>query len=284
MEPDDNITSGTDLLGELPSVKSVDKDPILEDISAIFGEGPGDEVSSGRKKAIDGLSSVGDIAFTANNAPSNPEELLRRLQSERDKATAQVKKYEAEVNQYKPIADFIASLDQDQSLKEAFIAELAPDLVKPKDPLTFIQERLKKEFGEEFTPDKHEADLFGSQTWLYNERAKELLQEYRTANNKVPKSLKDLRAERKLQREEAQRQAVLEKQEIMNKRAWDEDKWSRFTKWIGGVKGMHMAAIWEGLESRKGGTSPSSLAGQPGGRPLVPSQLKANLDKMFGPN
>jgi len=264
------------------------EDPILQDIDKLFGDSNTDSNSSqgGKQKSQGSPSFQGGDPFQrkpGDTTPNNPEELLKRLQSERDSARASVSKYEAELKQYRPIAEFINSLPDDEAARKAFIAELEPDLVKPKDALTFVKEGLKKEFGEEFTPNIEESGVFGSPTWLYNERARDLLSEWKNQKTQVPTSLKELRETRKRKREEETQAAMLEKQEIMTKRKWDDNRWDSFAKWVGSVKGIHMAAFFDYIENRReSNKSPFSLAGMPGGSPLKGSKMMENLDKFFG--
>lgn len=258
--------------------KKEDSDPVLDDIRALFGDDKGDGAESSDDK--DPFKD-----FKDDKSPRDPKALLQRLQSERDSYRDRLKNYENELKEYKPIADFMASLYEDEEARAAFIGELAPDLVKPKDPLTFIQEGLKKEFGADFTPNKEEAGVIGSKTWLYNERGKDLLQAWKEKNAKTPSNLKSLAERRKKAREDALKAAEREKQEIMSKFKWDDTEWEEFSKWAPKFRGIHLADIWTRAKKAKGGKrSPLSPTGIPGGKPFVPSQFKKELDEMFGAN
>lgn len=279
---DENIDLGLDSLEVPPdSGNGGNVDEILQGIETMFG-GASDDNSDGKPKPEDSPSIKNDDPFGMKNMPSDPEALLRKLQSERDSTRAKLQKVEQEMTQYKSIADFMTSLYEDQELKQAFIAELAPDLAKPKDPLSFIQERLKKEFGDDFTPNKEETAQIGTRSWLYNERAKDLFAEYKDSNKKLPGSLKELREKRKKAKDEQSQAALLEKKDIATKMKWDEETWNGFADWVGKVKGIHMAKIYNGLRQKT--SSAPFLAGQNGGKPLTGSQYKAELDKFFGPN
>jgi len=266
-------------------------DPILADLESLFNGGVSNAPSldggdtrfnKPSRTTSQGTQYVEGDPFGQQQgpAPKDPEGLLRKLQSERDKARADYEKVAGEASQYKNVAEFVNSLFDDEEARHAFIAELEPNLVKPKDALTFVKEGLKKEFGEEFTPNQDEANVFGSSTWLYNERAKDMFNDWKEKSKRLPASLKELKEKRVKVKEDQTKAALAEKQAIIAQRKWDEGKFDRFAKWVSSVKGIHMATIFDTLEARRS-TAPS-LAGLPGGQPLVPSKMKAQIDQLFG--
>jgi len=111
-----------------------------------------------------------------------------------------------------------------------------------------------------------------------------LFNEYKEKSKKLPANLKELKEKRKAIKEEQSRAALAEKNEILSKRKWDDAKFDRFAQWANSIKGIHLATIWDTLEARRTGTSPLPLAGLPGGQPLQPSKMKADIDALFGPD
>lgn len=260
-------------------------DPILADLETLFGGRSSQDSSDGGAANKAGKSPstqyVDGDPFGPAPTPKDPEGLLRKLQSERDKARADLEKVTGEANQYKGVAQFVNSLFDDEEARHAFIAELEPNLVKPKDALTFVKEGLKKEFGDEFTPNQDESNVFGSPTWLYNERAKDMFNEWKDKSKKLPASLKELKEKRNLVKEEQAKAALAERNSIKEMRKWDDGKFDRFANWVTSIKGIHMAAIFDTIEARRSSSVPS-LTGLPGGAPMTSSKSKAAIDELFG--
>jgi len=246
------------------------------DIDAIFGPEPGSE---GLKDAVDtpsgndglppveseifdGVTNVGRTNFKGqDNTPRNPQEVIARLQSERDKALSQVKDWETQASNWKTANDFLGELESDADVRRAFMHELDPELVKPKNPYSLIKETLGEEF-KDFTPNPDEANVFGSKTWMYNQRANDLLTEAKT-KWAIPESLKGLREKRKKDSDTANAAALKEKQDIMTGMSWDDNTWSGFATWMQSSKGEDFAKIYSYI-LRKGGKKPGNLATQRG--------------------
>ena len=293
MENNESIDLGQ-LISDEPQVtqqstQSQVSDPVMSDIEVLFGKETGVDSSDGadtrNQRATSSqkttFSDEDPFASNKRNMPRDPEALLRQLQSERDQARAEVQKTQAEVQKYKTYEDFLASIQEDKELRHAFIAELEPELVKPKDPLTFIQEGLKKEFPG-FTPNADETNMYGSPTWLYNERAKDLFTEWKSKAT-VPPTLKELKAKRTAARQAAQAAALQEKQQVVSDLKWDENTWESFVGWVGKVKTTHMAKIWDKIQKQAMSKSPAPFAvGQSGGSAFSPSTYQSHLDTMFG--
>lgn len=261
-------------------------DPILADLETLFGNRSSEDSSDGGtafKKTGKSPSTqyVDEDPFGPNTTPKDPEGLLRKLQSERDKARADLEKATGEANQYRGVAQFVNSLFDDEEARHAFIAELEPNLVKPKDALTFVKESLKKEFGDEFTPNQEEANIFGSPTWYYNDRAKDLFGEWKDKSKKLPASLKELKEKRNQVKDEQTKAVLAERNRIKEQRKWDDGKFDRFADWVSKIQGVHMAAIFDSIEARRSSGIPS-LAGLPGGAPMTPSKSKMAIDQLFG--
>lgn len=296
------ITPGENLLGDFQDApidnqqgnnnQQAADDPILAEINSVFGTMiPGEDSSDGadnngmrnrrsssKQETI--LENVDPFNPSAKNTPKDPEALLRKLQSERDSTKAELEKFQKEITRYKTYEDFLGQLQEDAEVRHAFIAELEPELVKPKDPLTFVQEGLKKEFGNDFSPTAEGAEPLKVQ--LYNERARELYTEWKDKQKAMPNNLKDLAARRKQARERAALEAQAEKQKIMSDMKWDENTFGEFSKWVTQIKGTHMAQIWNHVKGQAKQTRAPFATNQPGGNSYMPSNLQVQLDTMFG--
>lgn len=256
-------------------------DPVMADIDSIFGE-PGDTSSGGSKKktSSDNPPSKpqdGEVF----GLPKNPQIPLSKLQSERDKYKADNERMTKELQQYKSVADFTSSLWDDAEARHAFIATLEPDLVKPKDPLTFVKEELKKEFGEGFSPNAEDVDPIQAQ--LYNARMQELYGEWKNKGKELPKDLKELRARRSAAAKKAQSEAQAVKRKIVEDFKWDDAAWEEFTQWGSGFTLYHLAKVFSKAKGNKRASAPP-LPLNRGGSPLAGSQYREHLDNMFGPD
>lgn len=238
------------------------------DIDKIFGS-PSDKEKVGDDLTEPGTDVFADVKNNRSgnkqdNFPRNPEEVLKKLQSERDREKAQREKLEAEANDWRSAHDFLIALREDEEVRKAFIAELEPDLFKQKtDPYALIQERLKAEFGSDFVPNPEESGIFGSRTWLYNQRATDLLNEYKQQQSKMPKSIKEIAEKRKQQQEQEIAAAKKEKQDVLEKLKWNDQTWNSFTKWMKSSKTEDFAKIFDYMQ-RRSGAAPRPLATRPG--------------------
>lgn len=289
--PDNNSFTLDDIVSDNGSLEdggdlsggngSNEPDPVMDDIDALFGGPGGDGSSSGRKKTDKPDNTPSDLDDGIFGTPKNPQVSLKNLQSERDKLRTEIEKINKDLQQYKSIADFTVSLQDDVEARRAFIATLEPDLVKPKDPLTFVKEELKKEFGEEFSPTAENVDPIQAQ--LYNARMQELYAEWKNKDKGLPKDLSELKARRTKAQQEAAKAAQAEKDKIVNDMKWDDAAWEEFTKWGQGFKLYHLAKLYSKAKGNERSSAPQLALGR-GGRPLNPSKYKAYLDGMFGPN
>lgn len=259
------------------------------DIDAALGFGSGEGDGAGNKNTGDDVfadikEALGQKSSDNKNAalPKNPEDLLKFFQSGYDKHKSKAEKLEQELNETKEAASFLNNLVADKELRMAFIAQLEPDLVKPKEPIAFIKESLENEFGKEFTPDKDEITIFGTKSWLYNDRANQLLQEYRTKQQTFPSSLKQYQEKKSQERAQMAKAALEEKKQILEKLKWDEATFTGFTKWVNKVKGMDLSKIYDFLLKSSKTKGPDSLSTQYGGKPINNNSYIHSLDAMFG--
>lgn len=124
-----------------------------------------------------------------------PEEKVEEVKSEerlKEEVVAEPIDYTKDIPveiQDKIIAPYLAKIEElenkivadteYQKDKLAFIARYSPEDFK-LEPKFYVQEKLKEEFGEEFKPDANEALIYGTPSYNFVERQKELVTE---ANN-----------------------------------------------------------------------------------------------------
>lgn len=252
------------------------------EIDLIFGNADPNEDNGGS----DSPGSIGEPASGAASTDEhdelsglNAEEIIKKLQSTKDKYRTQLDVTSKKLEQLQPLESFLNQIYEDAEIRRAFIAELEPELIKPKDPYTALQEQLGKEFGADFTPDDDEAKKPFTPSWRYYKRVDELLKNV-NEQAQMPKSLKELREERKRQKEAAQRSAEEEKLKILSTMKWQDEHYNHFTKWVGSLSGTDLAKIYT-YAMRKQSKAPQ-LATASGGTSYTPNSIVAELNKFFG--
>lgn len=240
----------------------------------------------GKSSPEQASSNDGEQSFDGTNAQGkSPEEIAKWFQSQYDKTKATLDKTLPLVDELRPKADLYDMLQTDSEIRQAFFAKLEPDLVKPKDMISLVKAKLAEEF-KEFVPNREEADIFGSPTYLYNKRANELLSEYQTKLSKIPSSLDEVLQKRKAEADKQKASLDAEKSKIFADLKWDDNKWNRFTKWASTSSLTQFAKMYDFLE-KKASKSPNfntpNLSTQKSSAELRPSQYQAELDVFFGP-
>lgn len=270
--------------------QSNDFDPIMADIDSVFGGledgssagGQGNGITS--KGGPDILGNQGNQQAPDETAGMTPQQLAAHFQSKYDKLQAEYSRVKPEYEKYKNVAEFVNQVYEDPNVKNAFLAEIAPDLYKPTDPYDSLQEQLKKEFGEDFTPDDDEAAKPLSKSWRYYKRVDDLYKEIQAKGNlAAPKTLKELRAERKAQQDAAKREAELEKAEIMRELNYTEEDWQDLVSWVPQLKTKHLAKWRQQLKrAAKNGKAPN-LVNQFGGHTVLNKPgMFSELETFFG--
>lgn len=267
-------------------------DEIMQDLEAMFGN-DGSSAASGDGSGASGMTDPDDLLGIQSNKDGKQqkpkdtfdgmtaEQRAAHFQSLYNKLENEYKQVKPEYEKYKNVADFVNQVYEDPQVKQAFLAELAPDLVQPKDPYDTLQEQLGKEFGEDFVPDEDEAQKPLSKSWRYLKRVDELYTKLAQQQPQVPKTLKQLREERENQLKQANEEAEKERMQIMNDMKWSQTDWNNFSSWATKLKGKHLARWYQGLRNRKG--SAPNLVNQIGGTPAkgMPEVFQ-NLDNFFG--
>lgn len=257
-------------------------DPISQEIDSLFGTGEGDTNEEGPKPTgVNPSEGASADTPTEDYTGLNAEQLARMFQSKYDKTQAELNKAQQKLQANSGLEEFIDSVYNDPEVRHAFLSEIAPDLVKPKDPYSVIEEQLKKEFGEDFVPDDEEAKKPLSPSWKYFRRVDKLMDEVEKQSKKVPSSLKELREQRKAQREAAIAAAEEEKKRVLAEMKWRDEDFDQFSGWVKKLSAKDLAKIYRYVRT-KGGVPPSNIVNIPGGTTPKSNANMAELNKYFG--
>lgn len=227
-----------------------------------------------------------DFDQELEDTKGDPVKLARLLQSRLDKQIAQANKQAKSLEQYQTAAEFLNMVYEDPETRNAFIAELAPDLMKPETPDSYVKRKLGEEFGKEFTPEREERDDPTSRTYAYFRRANQLWEEASKEGQKLPKTLKELREQRIKEAREAEQKSYQTKLEVMDAMKWSPERYNNFAVWAQALYGtpLALAKLHEYFVSQTGkerrATAPN-LAMHPG-QPVSRNAMFADLDKFFG--
>lgn len=216
-----------------------------------------------------------------SNISGTAEQLAKQIENERLAREAA----ENRLKDYESVANFVTSLYEDQTLRHAFISELEPDLLKPRNPQAFVKEALEKEFGKDFAPSKEERDDPSSPSYYYYLRANELYNEVRTKQGKTPDSLKKILEEKRAAKQAIEEQGKRDKYEIITEMKWTENDYNRFVRQAQKLKPIHVAKMISYAEGRRRTTSKQTapnLVNTYGGRPAQDNQYFQELDAFFG--
>ena len=84
----------------------------------------------------------------------------------------------------------LVAQEEYQKDRLAFLAKYSPEDFK-LEPKFYVQEKLKEEFGEEFRPDANEALIYGTPSYNFVERQKELVAEANNYRNMAQNSISE---------------------------------------------------------------------------------------------
>jgi len=282
---DPNAASGEGIQDSQGASQQADTNvsPVSADIDAIFGSQASDDSLEG------GQAPGGDplVADPGTQQPDlagmTPDELARMFQSKYDKAQAELQTIKPKVERADSLEGFVNSLYEDEEVRRAFLAEVEPDLVKPKDPYVALEEQLKKEFGEDYVPDDEDAKKPLTTSWKYYKRLDDLYKVAQDTQEILPKTLKELRADRKIKQDELATQNATMKTDILTKMKWQDTDYQRFTQWASALSGADLAKIYNFAQGRRS-SAPNvpNLASQSGGTAFMPNEINTELDKFFG--
>ena len=146
-------------------------------------------------------------------------------------------KYDSTANENKTLNDLVSQIATDPEVRRAFIAEYEPDLFKAPDPKDYVQNNLKKEFGDDFEQTLENGSAF--QKMQINERYAELKAEAKKlAGGSTPKKFKEVIEARKTAETEQYNDFLRQKNEALKEFNIDENTFQASVNWAGklGVK------------------------------------------------
>ena len=256
---------------------------VSADIDAIFGESTSDDPLEGGTVTGGDTSETDPGSQQPDLSGMTPDELARMFQSKFDKAQAELQMIKPKVERADSLEGFVNSLYEDEEVRRAFLAEVEPDLVKPKDPYAALEEQLKKEFGEDYVPDDEDAKKPLTTSWKYYKRLDDLYKVAQDKQETLPKTLKELRVDRKRQQDDLADQNATMKSDILSKMKWQDAEYQRFTQWASALSGADLAKIYNFAQGRRA-SAPNvpNLASQSGGTAVLPNEINTELNKFFG--
>ena len=257
---------------------------LSKDIDALFGAPASDSGEEG------GPTEGGDDPFTVpTDGEGQPdytgmshEELAKMFQSKYDVAQAELNKATPKVARADSLESFVNDLYEKPEVRRAFLAQVEPDLIKPKDPYVVLEAQLKKEFGEEFIPDDVEAKRPFTESWRYYKRLDDLYTKEQKASTQLPQTLEEMRTERTTKLSEQKTADAEMKQKVLTSMKWSDNDYKSFGNWVFKLSAMDLAKIYNFAQQRRRSPAAPNLASQSGGRPSTPNEIASELTKFFG--
>lgn len=162
----------------------------------------------------------------------NPQEaMFRTFQSRYDQMKSEMDKIKPDYERAKAIEEtFIQLLEDDETL-EAFLHERKPELIQRPDFKTYVDRKMKEEFGEDFVFDGNKA-TYDPLHIAYQERVRELYQEYQKGNVAKAKSIKELREKRQKEIENQNNQLRQSFQNLQQQHKLSNEQMRGFTNFI----------------------------------------------------
>lgn len=279
-----NASSSDDKAGAGQSKTSASKDQNL-DVDSFFG-GPAfkdPEPPQSKTNTNNNDSNTADSDDDSFTGLSH-EQVIKKLQSIKDKAKQRVKQLESELEEVRPIKEVYNKIIADPIVRRAFIAELEPELIKPNNPYDTVRQHLAEKFGADFIPDKDEATIPFTPSWEYIREANEMLKKLESEGGTVKKTLQQIRQEQAELAKKQQQQLAEFKEKMKTKYKWTDETFEQFQRWGSKVGLDDLGVYFDFLmkkASQKNQAKTPNLAGVRGGSNL-PNEVKAELDKFFG--
>ncbi len=132
--------------------------------------------------------------------------VIRTLQSIKDNLMRENEELKTKLNTGTKYIDFAMNLTEDKDLQNAFIKTYRPELLQEKSVDDRVAEKLKEEFGADFTPEPDDESKRGTKTYRYWKRYDTLyskLSEDDSGSATGIPTLKELAEKRKSEREKA---------------------------------------------------------------------------------
>lgn len=216
-----------------------------------------------------------EVVSAVANGQLDPQTGFKTAQSLYDKLHSKVQNLESQNQQSQTYKQFAEAFASDDEYRKAVIAQYHPEVFQPSDPKTYMQDKLKEEFGEDFEYDDAPREL----RILYDAKAKEYYDESKQKKDNIP-SLDELRATRKQQRENTQKELKQQKQEVMEQTNWNEEQFNNFFKQLNNLKLKDFIPLFKQQQQAFNNEQNASLSYMPGGQP--PQSGHNDLDALFG--
>lgn len=187
----------------------------------------------------------------------------KSFQSKYDKLYSEHTLIQQQMEEYKKASLFLNEIMSDESVKRAFIAEIAPDLIKTTNIHDMVKETLLKEFGEGFEFDPEEAKKgYGEHFW-YQERSRELYHELRKGGTEKTLTLKEIREKQKVQKEAEAQEKVKLVARLKGEFHTDDETITNFFQWAQKLEPTQLFKMYNYALRQQRKPSPS-LAAQNG--------------------
>lgn len=178
----------------------------------------------------------------------DPNALIKKLQSQRDKLANRTKSLEVQMKSSLGAKEFLNNFHEDENFRLAVIRKYHPDLIKPLNTGEFIKTKLAEEF-KDFQYDPSQRDNIGSDHWAYAVRSQELLKEAMEKKNGANlKTLEDIEKEVGAKSEKAKTQMLNNRKAAMKKFGWDVEGVKTFEQsFLKKVSYLDLASIYANM-------------------------------------
>lgn len=160
--------------------------------------------------------------------------IIRTAQSRVDKTKADLDKVTRELSENTKIVSLFDELLEDDEVFEAFVAERKPELMQSRNSVEAIEAKVKQAMKDkygDYRPTRDEADEDpGGKAWLYFKDLENTYGKFSQDNGKV-KTLKEVRAERKMLKEQQKEQVNQQMDQVKQQMKWDDAQIENFQGW-----------------------------------------------------
>jgi hypothetical protein len=209
-----------------------------------------DSFFKGKKKQSDGNDGEPSLDSSDEDLidTRDPNALIKKLQSQRDKLANRTKSLEVQVKTSLGAKEFLNNFHEDENFRLAVIRKYHPDLIKPLNTGEFIRTKLAEEF-KDFQYDPSQRENIGSDHWAYAVRSQELLKEVMEKKNGANlKTLEDIEKEVGTKNEKAKTQMLNNRKAAMKKFGWDVEGVKAFEQsFLKKISYLDLASIYSNM-------------------------------------
>lgn len=201
-------------------------------------------------------------------------------QSRYDKLNNEHAKFKAQFTERDKAYQLLNEAIENPAVARALVAEILPDMVKTEDVDSFVEQQLKKEFGEEFEVDQDDARKGYGKSFRYLERARKLYQEAESKSNKV-QTLAEIRAQKQAQKEKEMEEQEVIRQKLITDYKTDDATIGRFFEFFAKATPDNLFKIFQWAESKQRKSGVPTIASQQGAPIAGGSQQMQNFMNSF---